>query len=170
MRKKHAVRAPGASAKAFRIANGLEPLRKPVDGGVVEEVCKHMTAGLSRTASAGRAGVTLATLKHWEEDYPAVYDAIGQAKLRRLANLEERLLKADAKMPQVVSAIFALKNADPEEWQENPGKGTVAPGLQQNITIVTGVPEAPAKQTLEHEPTPALEDLTDVTPAEQQPD
>jgi len=155
------IRAPGATPAAFRAAYGLAPLAK-LDWAKVNEICKHMADGFSKSAACGKAGVPIHALAQWEKDFPAVYEAIGQGRLRRLAKLEAMLLKDDQKMPQVVSAIFALKNADPDEWKENPQNGPVAPGLQQNITIITGVPETPARQTIEHEPQAALESVSTV--------
>ena len=151
------VRAPGASATAVRASYGLPPVKK-MDWAKVKEVARHMAAGYSRSAACGKAKLSLATLTDWETNFPAVYEEIGQAKLQRLANLEQRLLTEGAKMPQIVSAIFALKNANPDEWKENPDKGPHVAGLQQNITIITGVPEAPPTQpVIEHEPAQQIE-------------
>ena len=172
------VRAPGASDVAYKAAYGL-PSPKRLDWARVNDVCRYMAEGYSKSAACGLAGLAYNVLVDWEDAFPAVREALGQGKLQRLAKLEGMLLADGQKMPQVVASIFALKNADPNEWKENPDKGQVAPGLQQNITIITGVPEAPAKQTIEHETAPALEQATapavedihaDYSPAEQQSD
>ena len=148
--RKPAVWAPGASEVAVYASYGIEP-RKQADWTKVRKICKGITEGLSVSAACGRANTTPDVLKDWETHFPAVYEATAIAKLKRLALLEEGLLKDDAKMPQVIARIFALKNADPENWQENPGKEGAGTGLQQNITIITGVPEAPqAHKVIEH--------------------
>jgi hypothetical protein len=152
--------APGARPQAVDAVYGIPPRRR-VDWGKVTEICGYMAEGFSRPAAVGKANVTLDVLRDWELDFPAVREELGKAKLRRLALLEEGLLNETAKMPQIVARIFALKNADPSEWKENPANGPVVPGLQQNITIITGVPEAPAAQTIEHQAAPALEVMED---------
>lgn len=150
--KRKMVRAPGASQTAVRASYGLPPVKK-VDMRTVRRVCEHMARGLSLSAACGRAKVPVARMSDWIAEFPKVREAVGIAKLERLALLEEGLLKNDAKMPQIVARIFALKNADPTEWQENPKNGPSVPGLQQNITVITGVPEAPdPSKVIEHEP------------------
>ncbi len=150
-------RAPGASETAFRAAYGLLP-DDVVDWNAVNEICRNMAEGYSRTAAAGLANIPVTRIAAWERNFPAVEEALQLARARRLAALEKVLLDGEAKMPQVVSRIFALKNADPDEWKDKPGQGPDTPGLQQNITIVTGVPEAPQKgPVIEHQETVRIE-------------
>jgi hypothetical protein len=138
------------------VSYGLEP-RAKISWKKVREICRHIAGGLSHKAALGEAEVSHQTWTGWLEKYPTIYEEVGIAKMKRLAYLEKGLLKEDAKMPQVVSRIFALKNADHELWQENPGKNPAIDGLHQNIVVVTGVPEAlPDPQnlpkTIEHQP------------------
>jgi hypothetical protein len=111
----------------------------------VQAVCGMMARGYSRSAAAGKAGIGLAELASLANEFPIVRDKLDLAKLQRLHHLETGFLDEKAKMPQVVARIFALKNANSDEWQDNPGRG-YAPGLSQNITVITGVPESPDSQ------------------------
>ena len=150
-------RAPGVTEVAFRASYGLLP-DDVVDWNVINEVCKNMAEGYSKSASCGLAGIALQKVITWEQRFPAVEEALSLARTRRLAALETVLLRDDAKMPQIVSRIFALKNADPDEWKDRPGMGPATPGLQQNITVITGVPEAPDRgKVIEHQQTIQIE-------------
>jgi hypothetical protein len=152
------VRAPGASLSAFQACYGL-PRGKYVKWGKVNEVCNIMaTRKLSETAALGLAEVTRDQWNAWINAFPEIMDRITLARQKRMAMLEEDMLKDDAKMPQVVSRMFALKNADPTVWQDNPGQTPVAAGLAHNIVVVTGVPEPPKQepQTIEHSPAKSL--------------
>lgn len=132
------VRAPGTSEAAQRASYGL-PSRITVDMKKVEAVAELMAQGYSRGASAGAVGLLITTLYGWEKDVPQVRDTLDLAMLKRLYYLETGFIDEKAKMPQIVARIFALKNADPENWQDR--QGGFAPGLSANITVITGVPE-----------------------------
>ncbi len=151
---------------ALRAALGIGPKDRKgsqLEWRKVREVARYMAQGLSRSAACGKASVNPSALTVWERDFPAVSEVLADAKLKRLAMLEEGLLEANAKMPQVVSRIFALKNADPSLWQENPNKD-FTPGLYTNITVITGVPEAQAPQVvIEHHAGPMIEATPDGT-------
>lgn len=164
------VKAPGVTTSALYMTMIPEGKQEPVgmeygskksptyvgyriQWGKVRAVCDNLARGLSLTSACARAKVRPTMLSNWQERYPIVQEQIAQAQLERLAYLEEGLLKEDAKMPQIVSRIFALKNADPSVWSDNPGQSQQSLGLSQNITVVTGVPEAPAKVTIENHPT-----------------
>lgn len=76
-----------------------------------------MATGLSLTAFAGDIGVSRDTVNEWQRVYPEFSDAVKVAKAKRTAALERGMFAAESG-PQVTARIFALKNADPEEWRE----------------------------------------------------
>ncbi len=86
-----------------------------------EEFCdmvvETMGTGLSLTAFAGEIGVTRQTLNNWANEHPEFFDAVKRGQAKRVAYLERRLLDGEIG-PRVTSHIFALKNADPEEWKD----------------------------------------------------
>lgn len=81
------------------------------------EVIDCMGRGFSLTAFAGEIGVSRETVYEWARVHPEFSDAVKRAKAKRLRFLEERLLNGDTG-PRVTSHIFALKNAEPEEWRD----------------------------------------------------
>lgn len=76
-----------------------------------------MSKGFSKTAAAGSLGVSRERLLRWAEANPEFHDAIKDGEAGRVFRLEQDLLSAETG-PQVTSRIFALKNADREEWGE----------------------------------------------------
>ncbi len=140
LERDRAPRAPGARASSYRYAmTGKRDAG--LDWGRLGPVLVGIESGLTLSASCGKHRVPFHQVRDWMDNYPVVREAVEMAKLGRLARLEERLLDTGAKMPQVVSAIFALKNADSELWREDPTKGGSGTGLANNIVIVTGVPD-----------------------------
>lgn len=81
------------------------------------EVITTMATGLSLTAFAGDIGVARSTINEWMGEHPAFSEAVKVGKAKRTAWLERSMLTAE-NGPQVTSRIFALKNADPEEWRD----------------------------------------------------
>lgn len=82
-----------------------------------EEVIACMGKGYSFTAFAGEIGVDKDTLYEWVKVHPEFSDAVKKARAKRLRCLEEKLLNGDTG-PRVTAMIFALKNADAEEWRD----------------------------------------------------
>src|SRR5215471_18617733 len=76
-----------------------------------------MGDGRSLTAFAGSIGVSKDSVYRWITDYPDFAEAVEQARAARVNALENKMLEAE-KMHEVTASIFALKNADPEEWRE----------------------------------------------------
>jgi hypothetical protein len=76
-----------------------------------------MSQGYSISAFAGSIGHGKATVYSWITEYPDFAEAVEQARSARTKFLENKLLAAD-KMCQASVSIFALKNADPDEWRE----------------------------------------------------
>ncbi len=81
------------------------------------EVIEIMATGLSLTAFAGDIGVSRDTVNEWQRVHPDFSDAVKVAKAKRTAALERGMFSAESG-PQVTARIFALKNADPEEWRD----------------------------------------------------
>jgi hypothetical protein len=91
-----------------------------------DEVIETMALGLSLTAFAGRIRVARSTINEWMEQHPEFSESVRVGKACRTANLEEGMLAADSG-PAVTARMFALKNADPDEWRDKTEvKNTVA--------------------------------------------
>lgn len=76
-----------------------------------------MATGLSLTAFAGEIGVARSTINEWIDNYPEFSEAVRVAKAKRTLALERGMLTAE-NGPAVTARMFALKNADPEEWRD----------------------------------------------------
>lgn len=81
------------------------------------EVVEAMGTGLSLTAFAGQIGVARSTINVWMAEHPDFSEAVKVGTAKRVLYLERRLLDGEIG-PRVTSHIFALKNADPEEWRD----------------------------------------------------
>lgn len=82
-----------------------------------DEVITTMATGLSLTAFAGEIGVSRDTVNEWQHVHPEFSDAVRVAKAKRTLALERGMLSAESG-PAVTARMFALKNADPDEWRE----------------------------------------------------
>lgn len=80
-----------------------------------DKVLKHMSEGFSLTASAGMIGVGKVTVYRWAEEHEEFRDALNLGRAARLAFLEK--LHFSGTLPPATT-IFALKNADTDEWRE----------------------------------------------------
>ena len=76
-----------------------------------------MAEGFSKTATAGKLGISRDTFHRWSQDNPDFSDAVKKGEAARTLWLESKLLEAPDS-PTVTSRIFALKNAAPEEWRD----------------------------------------------------
>ena len=117
-----------------------KPKKNPQPGGrptkyrpeFCEQALAHMTAGYSKTATAGKLGVAKSTLDLWCETHSEFSGAIKMGEAARTAKLECDLI--DAKDgPTVTSRIFALKNAAPDEWRDK--RETEHSGKIVNVNI-----------------------------------
>ena len=93
-----------------------------------------MGRGFSKTALAGHIGVSRDTLLEWSKEHPKFSGAIKIGSAGRVCILERDLLAAE-NGPTVTSRIFALKNADPEEWSDKPGERDVS---EKSFTVRWG--------------------------------
>jgi transposase len=81
------------------------------------DVIETMATGLSLTAFAGEIGVARSTINEWMGAHPQFSEAVKVGKAKRTAALEKQMLAME-NGPAVTARIFALKNADPEEWRD----------------------------------------------------
>jgi hypothetical protein len=80
-------------------------------------VIDHMAQGYSLTAFAGMIRVSKNAVYEWIRDHSAFGDAVSRARPARLTALETKLLRS-RKGAETTAAIFALRNADPDEWRD----------------------------------------------------
>jgi hypothetical protein len=73
--------------------------------------------GLSLTAFAGMIGVSRETVYRWMGAHREFSDAVSRAKAARTLWLERKLLRS-RKGAETTAAIFALRNAQPDEWRD----------------------------------------------------
>lgn len=82
-----------------------------------ELVIDKMSEGLSLTAFAGFIRVSRDTVYEWIKRHPAFSDAVSRANPARVLALEAKLLRS-RKGAETTAAIFALRNACPDEWRD----------------------------------------------------
>jgi hypothetical protein len=82
-----------------------------------QRVVDYMAQGYSLTAFAGSIRHGKTQVYEWITLYPDFAAAVEQGRSARVKALENKMLGAD-KMCQATVSIFALKNADPDEWRE----------------------------------------------------
>ena len=83
-----------------------------------EQLVELMATGLSLSASAASLGFHRQRAYEWAEKHPEFADNITHARGRRLLKLEQDLLDSGLPGPAITARIFALKNADAEEWRD----------------------------------------------------
>lgn len=112
------------SIHRFERGNGLwygnrMPLGRPseYDPSYCDLARDFMSKGYSISALAGEIGVNRDSLYEWEKVHPDFSDALKQSRYMRIRALENKLLSAEIG-PHVTAAIFALKNAMPDEWRD----------------------------------------------------
>ena len=82
-----------------------------------QRIIDYMGKGHTLTAFAGSIDVDKQTVYRWISQYPEFSEAADRAKAKQVCPWEEKLITAD-KGGEVAAAIFALKNAAPDEWRE----------------------------------------------------
>jgi hypothetical protein len=80
-------------------------------------VIERMGQGYSLTAFAGSIRVSKDAVYEWIKAHGEFADAVSRARPARLTALETKLLRS-RKGAETTAAIFALRNADPEEWRD----------------------------------------------------
>jgi hypothetical protein len=76
-----------------------------------------MSQGYSLTAFAGSIGQGRDTVYKWIRAHSEFGDAVSRARAARVLWLERKLLRS-RKGAETRAAIFALKNAAPDEWRD----------------------------------------------------
>jgi hypothetical protein len=76
-----------------------------------------MATGISLAAFAGTIGVARKTVYEWIKAHSEFSDAVSRARAARQLWLELKLLRA-RKGAETQAAIFALKNAAPDDWRD----------------------------------------------------
>jgi hypothetical protein len=87
------------------------------DPAFCEAVIEFMAQGYSLTAFAGSIRKSRQAVYEWIGRYPAFGDAVSRARGARVTALETKLLRS-RKGAETTAAIFALKNAEPDEWRD----------------------------------------------------
>jgi hypothetical protein len=82
-----------------------------------ELVIERMAQGYSLTAFAGSIRVSKDAVYDWIKAHSEFSDAVSRARPARLTSLETKLLHS-RKGAETTAAIFALRNADPDEWRD----------------------------------------------------
>ncbi|MBR0802853.1 hypothetical protein JQ636_04815 [Bradyrhizobium japonicum] len=82
-----------------------------------QAVIDYMAQGYSLTAFAGSIRKSRDTVYQWVREHADFSDAVSRARSARVAALETKLLRA-RKGAETSAAVFALKNAEPEEWRD----------------------------------------------------
>ena len=82
-----------------------------------ELVQEHMAQGYSLTAFAGSIKVGRETVYGWIAQHREFSDAVARARPARTLWLERKLLSS-RKGAETTAAIFALRNAQPDEWRD----------------------------------------------------
>jgi transposase-like protein len=102
------------------------------DPAYCQEAIAFMEQGYSKTALAGHLDVCRETLVNWSAEHPEFLAALKTAVCKRVQCLEREMMATDV-APRVTARIFALKNADPEEWNKKEPEGEQ--GHVINLTI-----------------------------------
>ena len=112
---------PGSDPKPFRAkpkpqgyVTGRPTLYKPE---YCEAVIDFMSDGYDLTAFAGSINVCRETLYEWQNAHAEFFHAVKIAKCKRSLALQRKLLNTKIGVG-VTAAIFGLKNAEPEDWQD----------------------------------------------------
>ena len=102
-----------ASIRKPKRPEGHPTLYKPEYCNSVVEI---MGQGFSLTAFAGHIGVCYDTVADWTRRHPEFLQAVKRARANRLRFWEDKLAKCAP--GAAVACIFALKNADANEWRD----------------------------------------------------
>jgi hypothetical protein len=108
--EKSAAHASPGSARS----RGQPTLYKPE---YCDLVVDKMADGISLTAFAGSIRVAKETVYAWMSDHSEFSDAVARGRAARVLKLELKLLSARYGA-QSSASIFALRNADPQEWRD----------------------------------------------------
>lgn len=116
------------------------PVGRPskYDPAFCDTVIEKMGEGYSFTAFCGHIGIAKDTGYNWVKEHDLFSDAVKRARAKRLLFLETRLFNAGMPPAQITATIFALKNADREEWTDKVTTEHTGPGggpVQKTMTV-----------------------------------
>ena len=123
----------------------------------------YMGQGYSVTALAGHLGMSKDAIYDWINHYPDFCHAVNMGRAARVAALEAKLLSTSQGVG-VTAAIFALKNADPDEWQDRyhtESKVNVSIDQMSDEELLAIISKANAPALIEAKPVEAVEAVTD---------
>ena len=128
-----------------------------------QQVIDVMAEGLDLAGFAGTISVSIDAVYDWMARWPDFHQAVKVARTKRLLFLQRKLLNTKQGVG-VTAAIFALKNADPETWQDRYNVQTQTKITIEHVTdqqlleIVSGA----TKPMIEAKPLKAVESATDI--------
>jgi hypothetical protein len=131
-----------------------------------QQVIEVMSEGLDLAGFAGTISVSIDAVYDWMARWPDFYQAVKVARTKRLLFLQRKLLNTKQGVG-VTAAIFALKNADPETWQDRYNVQTQTTvriehvSDEQLLEIATG-----AKPMIEAQPLKAMIVVTETDVSE----
>lgn len=82
-----------------------------------EKILGLMAQGLSLAAAAAECDIHRQRVYEWERKHPDFSEAVKLGRGKRQHYLENKMLNAKDG-PSVTACIFALKNANPEDWRD----------------------------------------------------
>jgi hypothetical protein len=115
-----------------------------------------MGQGYDVTAVAGSIGVARETVYRWMTEHADFNDAIQVGKSRRLLALQNKLLTT-AMGVGVTAAIFALKNAAPDDWQDRYNTETKVTHRIEQVPDSELLAIINQHRTIEHDAAPMLQ-------------
>jgi len=154
-------RGNGGSPKPFRRTRPLAPLHKVGAPTLYrEEYCERavelMSDGYDITAFAGSIGVTRETVYEWMTRHGEFAHAVKIGQAARLLALQRKLLTTSMGVG-VTAAIFALKNAAPDDWQDRYNTETKVTHRIEQVSDAELLSIIAQSRTIEHEPQPVLQ-------------
>lgn len=164
-------RAPGDLDRKPRIGNPKPFRAKPKPPGYVfgrptlyrPEYCQQaieiMGQGYDLSAFAGAIGVSRHSVYRWKEVELDFRDAIEKGEAARLLFLQRKLLTTQIGVG-VTASIFALKNADPDNWQDRyntTSEVNVSVRVVSDEQLLEIAARGLQSRAIEHDATPMLQ-------------
>jgi hypothetical protein len=120
-----------------------------------QSVIEVMGEGYDLTGFAGTVSVARETVYRWMEAHEDFRHAVNIGRSKRLFALQRKLLNTQIGVG-VTAAIFALKNADPENWQDRYNTEATVTHRLEHVSDERLLSIAAQSKVLEHDPTPRL--------------
>lgn len=120
-----------------------------------EAVIEFMGQGYDLSAFAGSIRVSRESAYRWISEHAEFRHAVEIGKAARLHFLQHKLLSTQIGVG-VTASIFALKNADPENWQDRYNTTTDVNVRIEHVSDEQLLAMLGQSRTIEHDPTPQL--------------